>query len=214
MENFTSFLLFAIATAFTPGPNNIMIMASGANFGWRRSMPHVLGICFGGPLMIIAIGFGAGALFERFPEFHLSIKIIGLCYLIYFAFRIATASKNSFDSSPSQPLRFFEAALFQWINPKAWIMASSAIATYTTIGGGMVTQIGIIVLVFFALTWPSLGAWLFFGAKFKKILAKPFHQKLFNVSMALLLLVSMRDMVDFSEENVVVLLHQLCGGFV
>lgn len=195
MDFLPAFLLFAVSAAFTPGPNNIMIMASGMNFGIRASVPHLLGICFGFPTMVIALGLGAGYLFEQFPALHEIIKVLGICYLIYLAWRIATSTPGSMEGGRSKPLSFLEAALFQWVNPKAWIMGTSALATYTTVGADLTLQISIIVFVFFLMTWPSAGVWLLFGAGLQKVMANPRHQRAFNICMAVLLLASMYSIV-------------------
>ena len=191
MEIHPSLIPFAIAAAFTPGPNNIMIMASGLNFGWRASMPHFFGICFGFPSMFLAVGFGLGYLFERFELLHEFIQISGILYLLYLSWRIATAAPANLEGGQSsKPLSFVQAALFQWVNPKAWIMGTSAIAAYTTVGADINLQILLVGLVFFLMTFPSAGVWMMFGAGLKKILADPRHQKVFNLTMALVLAAS------------------------
>ena len=195
MDFLPALVLFVVTAAFTPGPNNIMIMASGLNFGFSRSLPHLFGICLGFPVLVIAIGFGAGYVFERYPLVHEMIKLVGVSYLLYLAWRIATAAPTSLKGGRSRPLSFFEAALFQWVNPKAWIMATSAIATYTTVGADLVAQISVIVLVFFLMTWPAAGAWLLCGAALQRILGNPRHQMTFNITMSLLLIVSMHKVI-------------------
>lgn len=158
-------------------------------------MPHLFGICFGFPAMVIALGLGAGFLFERFPAIHEVIKIAGVLYLCYFAWRIATAEPSSDQNSRSKPFTFIEAALFQWVNPKAWVMASSAIAAFTTVGSDLNLQIAVIVGVFFVMTWPSAGVWMLFGVGLQRILSSAKHQRVFNVSMAILLLLSMSGII-------------------
>jgi threonine/homoserine/homoserine lactone efflux protein len=195
MEFLPALILFVSSAAFTPGPNNLLIMSSGLNFGIRKSMPHLMGICFGFPAMVIAIGFGAGTLFERYPVIHEVIKVVGVLYLSYLAWRIATAKPNADQLKRSKPFTFFEAALFQWVNPKAWIMATSAMAMFTTVGADLNLQITVIVLVFFFLTWPAVGVWLLFGAGLQRILNSTVHQRIFNIGMATLLLVSMAGIV-------------------
>ncbi|MFQ3227120.1 MAG: threonine/homoserine/homoserine lactone efflux protein [Porticoccaceae bacterium] len=191
VEIHPSLIPFAIAAAFTPGPNNIMIMASGLNFGWRASMPHFFGICFGFPSMFLAVGFGLGYLFERFELLHEFIQIAGILYLLYLAWRIANAAPTALDAEhASRPLSFIQAALFQWVNPKAWIMGTSAIAAYTTVGADLNLQILLVGFVFFLMTFPSAGVWMLFGAGLKKILSDPTHQKVFNVTMAIMLAAS------------------------
>jgi len=166
-------------------------MASGLNFGPRASMPHFFGICFGFPSMFLAVGFGLGYLFERFELLHGFVQVAGILYLLYLSWRIATSAPADLDGEyVSKPLTFFQAALFQWINPKAWIMGTSAIAAYTTVGADLNLQILLVGFVFFAMTFPSAGVWMMFGAALKKVLGDPKHQKIFNVSMALLLVAS------------------------
>ena len=119
MEFYLAILLFTTTASITPGPNNIMIMASGVNFGVKRSIPHVLGICLGFPVMVIALGLGLGTIFEDFPILHDIIKILGVAYLLYLAWLIASSSPFEEAASPVMPLRFDQAVLFQWVNPKA-----------------------------------------------------------------------------------------------
>ena len=192
MDIHPSLVPFAIAAAFTPGPNNIMIMASGLNFGWRASLPHLLGICFGFPSMFLAVGFGLGYLFESFPLFHKSIQIVGILYLLYLSWKIAVSAPSNIDSNnaASKPLSFLQAALFQWVNPKAWIMGSSAIAAYTTVGTALNLQILLIALVFLLMAFPSAAVWMFFGAGLKRVLKDHRKQVIFNISMGLLLALS------------------------
>lgn len=195
MDHLPAFIMFAAIAAITPGPNNIMIMASGVNFGLRASMPHLLGICFGAPLMMAAAGFGIGTLFEVYPWLHTLIKIVGLAYLIYLAYRIALSAPADQQRNPAKPLTFIEAALFQWVNPKTWLMGTSAIATYTTVGLGMAPQVAIVVLVFFLMTWPSAGGWLLFGTALQRLFANPAYRRIFNYSMAVLLLLSVSGVI-------------------
>lgn len=190
MDNFYPMVLFAVVAAFTPGPNNIMIMSSGVNFGIRRSLPHYLGICLGAPLMMLAAGLGVATVFETVPWLHLFIKLFGVAYLLYLAYRIATSPSDLEASGRAKPLTFFEAALFQWVNPKTWIMGTGAVATYTSVHSELLPQVLLISLVFLALAWPSAGVWLFGGAGLRRVLAQPKHLKLFNWLMAFLLVLS------------------------
>jgi len=128
MEIVLSVLLFALVSTVTPGPNNIMIMTSGVNFGVWRTLPHYLGICFGFPAMVVAISLGLGKVFEAFPQLHLVIKVLGITYLLYLAWRIATTATEIDGEKTSKPLSFLQAAAFQWVNPKAWVMAVGALA--------------------------------------------------------------------------------------
>lgn len=193
-----SFVLFALIASITPGPNNIMIMTSGLNFGVRASLPHYLGICLGVPGMMLAIGFGLGFFFERYVSLFLLLKLFGVAYLLYLAWRTAWALPSGLSQSPSssQPLSFVQAALFQWVNPKAIIIGSSAFATYTSLDQNVNWQIMTIVFVMFIATLLSVGIWMFFGASLKYILTKPRHQRMFNVTMALLLVVAIWPVIQ------------------
>jgi threonine/homoserine/homoserine lactone efflux protein len=186
-------LPFAVAAAFTPGPNNLMLAASGANFGVRRSVPHILGIVAGFPLLVLAVGLGLGALFVQYPATHTVLKLAGATFLIVMAWRIATARPASGDGAPSsgRPLTAWEAALFQWINPKAWVFAVGVIATYTTVGGSTPRELGVILAVCLLVTVGSTVSWTLFGTTLNRwLLASPGAARVFNVSMGLLLALS------------------------
>ena len=167
-----------------------MIMASGVNFGTARSLPHLLGICIGFPVMVVLIGLGFGVVFQKFPLLHEAIKVIGIIYLIYLAWRIANAGNGNDSNSPAKPFTFIQSALFQWVNPKGWIMASSAIAAYTTVGDGIFFQVLLIAFIFMLVAFPSAGSWLVFGTTMQRFLHNPSYRKIFNTCMALLLIAS------------------------
>lgn len=138
--DYLALILFTVSTSITPGPNNILILASGVNYGIRKSLPHFLGISFGFPLMVIAVGLGAGILFKQFPVLHTVLKLIGVFYLLYLAYRVATAPTNKMESENKKPFTFIQAALFQWVNPKAWIMAIGAVVTFASASGNYFLQ--------------------------------------------------------------------------
>ncbi len=191
-----AFLPFAVVSAFTPGPNNLLLAASGANFGVRRTIPHVLGIVSGFPLLVLAVGLGLGTLFQRHPEVHTVLKFGGAAFLIYLAWRIATAGHGTADTAPGRPLTFLEAALFQWVNPKAWIFAVSAIATYTTVGGRASVEIAVILAICVLVTIGSTIAWTGFGVGLNRFLREsPRMLRAFNVGMAFLLVLSIVPVV-------------------
>lgn len=195
MDLYFAIWLFAFSTTITPGPNNIMIMASGVNFGAKQSFPHLLGICFGFPPMLIALGLGFNHIFSMYPLLHESIKVIGVLYLLYLAWLIANSSPSSLDNTIAKPITFTKAALFQWLNPKAWVMAMGAISAYTSTGSNFLMQILYIALVFFIVAFPCLSVWLFFGTKLKKYLKSVQHQQIFNKSMAALLVISILPVI-------------------
>jgi threonine/homoserine/homoserine lactone efflux protein len=195
LDLFASFVIFAVIAALTPGPNNVMLTTTGLNFGVRRGMPHLLGICIGFPVMLALIGLGFGTLFQLFPLLHEAIKIVGIVYLVYLAWKIAGAESSSREAVPTKPISFWQSAAFQWINPKAWVMGSSALAAYTSLDNNFFLQVAIICLSFVVITFPCAGAWLVFGAGLQRFLRDPVHRKTFNIVMALLLIASILPVV-------------------
>jgi len=195
MDLFISVLLFAASTTVTPGPNNVMIMTSGLNHGIRKSLPHLLGISIGFPLMLILIGIGLGSLFETFPVIHEVIKITGVLYLLYLSWLIAASPTSAMEDKVSNPLSFFQAVLFQWVNPKAWVVAIGAVSAFTSLSSNFYKEVMMISIIFFFVAIPNLSIWLFFGIGLKRILKQPFYQKIFNILMALLLVGSISPVV-------------------
>ncbi|MEM7615948.1 MAG: LysE family translocator, partial [Pseudomonadota bacterium] len=125
---------FAFVTSITPGPNNIMLMTSGANFGFRRTIPHMLGVGLGFCLMIVLVGFGLAAIFETYPVARMILKGLSVVYMLWLAWKIAHASAPTQQGGEGTPITFLQAALFQWVNPKAWAMALSAVTLYAPEG--------------------------------------------------------------------------------
>ena len=203
MELYLAIFIFAASTTVTPGPNNIMIMTSGLNYGVKNSIPHLLGICFGFPAMVIMVGLGFSVVFEIYPLFHEIIKSLGVVYLLYLSWLIALSSPTSLEGEKSKPLSFIQAALFQWVNPKAWVMATGAVSAYTSISSDIFSQVIFIALAFFIVTFPCVGIWLVFGAGLKKYLNSPKHQRVFNIFMALILIGSILPVIkDLIEQYV------------
>ena len=182
-------VLFAIAASITPGPNNTLILVSGVNHGVRKSIPHFLGIGTGFPIMVIVVGLGVGSLFQQFPFLQSILQVVGGCYLLYLAYKIASAS-SSLESESKRPFTFIQAALFQWINPKAWIMAIGAVVTFAAASDHYFLQILTIALVFVLFGLPCVGLWLLFGASLKKLLSNATYLRVFNMAMASLLVMS------------------------
>lgn len=203
MELYIAIFIFAASTTVTPGPNNIMMMSSGVNFGLKRSLPHLLGICLGFPLMVAGVGIGFGSLFEKFPLIHEIIKVSGVLYLIYLAYLVATSAPSSLEGSTKEakPLTFMQAALFQWVNPKAWVMATGAVAAYTTQDTGMMLQVMFIALSFLIVSLPCVGIWLIGGTWLKRFLKEVKYQRAFNVSMATLLVISILPVLNELKDN-------------
>ncbi|MCH7671214.1 MAG: LysE family translocator [Proteobacteria bacterium] len=188
---YLAIIAFAITTCVTPGPNNAMIMTSGLNYGIRRSLPHYTGICLGFPVMVTAVGLGIAGLFEQFPFLHVVLKVVGAAYLSYLAYRIATAPVASVDARKGRPFTFIQAAAFQWVNPKAWVLAVGATVTYTVISDTYVLQVLTIALIFLVFGAPCIMLWLWFGSSLKGILRRPDYVRIFNISMASLLMASL-----------------------
>lgn len=195
MELYIAIALFALPASITPGPNNVMIMTSGVNFGIRRSLPHLLGICLGFPAMVVIIGWGFSMVFERYPVVHETIRILGVLYLLYLAWLIAHAAEVSRGAGRGRPLRFWQAALFQWVNPKAWVMATSAVAAFTTRDEPMLPQVLLVAGIFMLVAFPSAGTWLSFGIALQRLLTRRTWLRAFNITMALLLVASISPVI-------------------
>lgn len=194
LEVLLPLVLFMFSTSITPGPNNLMIMSSGLNFGVSRSLPHLLGICVGFPAMIIAIGLGLGALFSQFPILHEIIRWAGIAYLLYLAWIIANTREVG-SAEEKKPFTFLQAVAFQWVNPKGWIMAVGALAAFTTPDGAMLMEAGRIALAFLLIGGPCIIIWMLFGVGLKQLLTDPRHLRVFNITMGLLLAASVVTMV-------------------
>lgn len=189
METLIPVLLFAVSSSLTPGPNNFMLMNSGLNFGVKRSLPHYFGICFGFPIMVLIVAVGFGAIFEQYSWLKHFLKVFGAGYLLYLAIQIIIASNKPNKSKTAKPFSFLQATLFQWINPKAWLMAIGAISIYSLTTNYFSNAL-LISLIFCITCLICVGAWLFFGAILDKVLTKDNHRKWFNISMALCLIAS------------------------
>ena len=194
MEYYLSIILFCLVTSITPGPNNIMLMASGLNHGVLKTVPHISGIIFGFPLMVATLGFGLGTIFLNYPVIHQIIKIAGISYLLFLAWKIANATNTNTGKQLREPLTFIQAAVFQWLNPKAWVIAIGAIATFTTVGNFQ-SQVVIIVFAYLFIGAFSMSLWLLMGASLQKILRSQKQLQVFNVVMAILLVMSVAPMV-------------------
>lgn len=189
--DYYAIILFVIATCVTPGPNNVMLMSSGANYGVGRTMRHVAGINIGFPLMLMAVGVGAGAIFQEYPWLHEVLQIVGAIYLLILAYQIASAPIVDLDEQSGRPLGFIAAALFQWVNPKAWVMAVGAVLTYTSPLGTYSLQIFLIALLFCVFGSPCSMVWVFCGQYLRRFLGQPQRLRAFNIAMSLVLVASL-----------------------
>jgi threonine/homoserine/homoserine lactone efflux protein len=183
--------LFVFVTAVTPGPNNIMLLSSGLNFGVQRSWPHLLGVSIGFAFMTTLVGLGLGGIFERVPQLYTVLKFAGAGYLLWLAWRIASADPHLNETDPgARPLTFFEAAAFQWVNPKGWVMAIGAISTYAAIAT-FPLNVAVITMLWLVLGLPASGVWVFFGATLQRVLNQPSKVRAFNIAMGLGLVASL-----------------------
>ena len=185
---------FAFVTSITPGPNNLMLLASGVNFGFRRTLPHMLGVGLGFVVMVIGVGLGLGRVFEMYPSVYVALRVIGVAYLLWLAWALARSGPIGEGAHRGRPMTFIEAAAFQWVNPKAWVMAVSAIAAYTR-PDDFSASVLVVALVFGAVNIPSVGSWALFGVALRGLLTNPRTVRVFNVSMALLLVASLWPIV-------------------
>jgi threonine/homoserine/homoserine lactone efflux protein len=180
---------FAFVSSITPGPNNLMLMASGANFGFRRTVPHMLGIGIGFTLMIFLVGMGLAQMFDAFPVLHTILKIASVAYLCWLAWKIAHSGAPKEQGAGPKPMTFLQAAAFQWVNPKAWTMALTAITIYAP--DRSVWAIGAVALAFGAVNLPSVSTWTVLGQQMKRILTNPSRLRAFNWTMATLLIATL-----------------------
>ena len=186
-------IAFAFVSSITPGPNNLMLMASGANFGFRRSIPHMLGIGLGFTFMVLVVGTGLVQLFDQYPVSYTILKIASVMYLLYLAWKIAHAAPAKGQSAAGTPMTFLQAAAFQWVNPKAWAMALTATTAYTP--DQTLFAICIVALVFGAVNLPSVSTWTVLGQQMARILTNPRRLVVFNWTMAALLVGSLYPVV-------------------
>jgi threonine/homoserine/homoserine lactone efflux protein len=189
---------FAVAMSATPGPNNVMVAASGATFGFRPTLPHILGISIGFPVMVLLIAIGAGAPLREWPWLHDALRWVGAAYLLWLAWHIATARPAAPDGAGGRhgrPLGFVQAALFQWVNPKAWVIAAGAVVTYTSSGPAFVTQAVLLTVVFLLTTIVFVSLWTGIGAGAARLLRSDRSLRLFNRAMAALLALSLIPML-------------------
>ena len=192
-ELFIALVGFAFVTSVTPGPNNLMLMASGANFGFRRTIPHMLGVVLGFTLMVALVGVGLMSLFDSFPVAHTLLKVVSVAYLLWLAWKIANAAAPGTGGGTGKPMTFLQAAAFQWVNPKAWAMALSAIAAYAP--DRSLAAAVLVALVFGLVNLPSVSAWAVLGQQIRHVLTNATRLRLFNWTMALLLVATLYPVV-------------------
>ena len=185
---------FAFVSSITPGPNNLMLMSSGANFGFQRTIPHMMGVGLGFVFMLVLVGIGLMQAFDAYPASKEILKVISIIYLVYLAFRISTAAAPQIETeNKSSPLTFTQAALFQWVNPKGWTMALTAISVYSP--SRNMETIVIIALIFGFVNLPSVSLWTVLGQQLRRLLTSHRRLRAFNIAMATMLLGSLYPVI-------------------
>ena len=182
--------IFSLASSLTPGPNNLMLMASGANYGFRRSLPHMLGVSIGFTLMVLLVGIGLLQVFDAYPVSYQVLKVVSVSYLVYLAWKIGSAGPAQNGANrEGKPFSFVQAVLFQWVNPKAWTMALTAVSAYSP--SQSIAAMAFVAGIFGAINLPCIGVWTGLGVQLQRVLASPGRLRAFNTGMALLLLLSL-----------------------
>lgn len=189
MNVLVSLVAFVTAATITPGPNSIMIMASGVNYGFRKTLPHILGVGVGITIVISLAGVGLGQMLELLPELRLALLIVSSIYLLYFAWKIANAAPSAETAKTGTPLTFLQAALFQWVNPKVWALGMAAVAFYAS--DFVVLHVFIVALTFAFVGIVSNSSWAWFGTLLSKFLSKGIRLRIFNIVAALTLVASL-----------------------
>jgi threonine/homoserine/homoserine lactone efflux protein len=191
-EQLLAFSLFTLTGAITPGPNNMIATVSGATFGFRRTLPQMLGVTVGYPLMVAALGLGLGEVFKYLPWLHGAMRYIGAAFLLYLAWKLVRANAPEAAGSV-KPVGFLEAVVFQWLNPKAWSIVLGAIAAFTTpglTGSAFVWEIAVFTVVSALITFPSLTIWCLFGVAISSALKDEKKRRVVNYSLAAILVLS------------------------
>jgi threonine/homoserine/homoserine lactone efflux protein len=192
-ELLLALLGFAFVTSVTPGPNNMMLLASGVNFGFRRTVPHMLGISVGHSVMVFLVGLGLAGVFKAWPPSLTALKLASVGYMLWLAWKIAHAGAPGEGRAAAQPMSFMQAAAFQWVNPKAWAMALGAVSAY--VAEPSVWAYAAVALVFSMVNLPSVSIWAGAGQGLRKWLAAPRRLRVFNWTMAGLLVLSLWPVV-------------------
>lgn len=197
VEQILPLMGFIIVMTVTPGPNNFMLLASGANFGFRRSIPHILGITLGCQVLLVAVALGLGSLLLAWPQALDVLRVLCVLILFYLAWLLVRPGTSSTDPEKRpRPLTLLEAALFQWVNPKAWMMIIAVVTTYTQ-AGNMTANLLIIAALFAVLGIPMISVWNLFGVSLQRWLSDPLRARAFNWLMAVLLLASLYPIIMY-----------------
>ncbi|MEJ1966993.1 MAG: LysE family translocator [Gammaproteobacteria bacterium] len=177
---------YSFVMSITPGPNNVMLTASGANFGFRRTVPHILGISSGCAIQLISVCAGLGALFTKWPVLQTVLQWVGAAYLLWLGWKLVRAGEVAEGKAP-QPITFLQAAAFQFVNPKAWVMSLSAVALFLPAGMGVVKAASYLISMMLMINLPCIAVWALFGSSLRGLLMREKPRLAFNVSMAVAL---------------------------
>jgi len=194
LEIFLALTGFSLVSSITPGPNNLMLLSSGVNYGFRRTIPHMLGISAGFGFMLICVGLGLAQLLLHVPVIYDGLKIAGGTYLLYLAYKIATSGPMEAREEGRNPMTFWQASAFQWVNPKAWVMSVTAMTAYTSSQNYLFT-VAVVVFVFTLVNLPCVSIWCAFGSGMRDFLSNAKRLRVFNISMAVLLVISLWPML-------------------
>ena len=189
---------FAFVTSITPGPNNLMLLASGANYGVRRTVPHMIGVSGGFCVMVALVGIGLMGVFDAWAPARTVLAIVSVLYMLWLAWKIAHAAGPEEAQGGGRPMTLVEAALFQWVNPKGWAMALTAITLYApanAAGERELMAILLVAIVFAVVNLPSVGVWAWAGLALRRVLTDPTRLRLFNWTMAALLVASLYPVI-------------------
>ncbi|MEM9045921.1 MAG: LysE family translocator [Pseudomonadota bacterium] len=190
----TALAVYAFATSMTPGPNNVMLMTSGVNFGFRRTIPPMLGVGIGFVVMIIAVGTGLAGIFYTWPPAQQILRVISVTYLCWLAWKIATQPTDRLaPGEAARPMTFLQAAAFQWVNPKAWTMAVTSVTAYAP--DQALASVLLVALVFGAINLPAVSSWTLIGLNISRFLGSPKRLQAFNITMAVLLVLSLYPVI-------------------
>lgn len=184
---------FGIVTSVTPGPNNMMLLASGVNFGLRRTVPHMLGISLGHALMVFLVGLGIAGMFRAWPPALTLLKTGSVAYMLWLAWKIANSGAPGEGKARAEPLSFLQAAAFQWVNPKAWAMALGAVTAYVATPSAAAYLL--VAVIFMVVNFPSVMIWAAAGQGLRRWLEGPARLRAFNWTMAVLLVASLWPVV-------------------
>ncbi|MBL4798228.1 MAG: LysE family translocator [Oleispira sp.] len=183
MSTLYAMAIFALATSITPGPVNIIATSSGVNFGFLRTLPHILGATIGFTSILIMLGAGLANTLAFSPSFVTCLSYAGSAFLLYMSYKIAFATSKSDKAKSLAPPSIFEGFMCQWLNPKAWIVALSGTAVFVNGGENEVDTMLIFSIVFFIICFLSISAWAALGVSIQRFLSKPLEFRMFNITL-------------------------------